>query len=85
MALESRPARGAVNGRRRARIRAMCSGGLPVLAIGFLSCFKCALPLSQARLRKSQHRLQLVGPHNGAVIGVRTDAFRRPSYDKPGN
>jgi hypothetical protein len=23
--------------------------------------------------------------HSGAVIGVRTDAFRRPSYDQPAN
>ena len=68
------PRRGSENGRRRARIRAKCSGSLPVLAIGFLSRFKGALPLISGSLRKSQHRLQLVSPHNGAVTGVRTDA-----------
>ena len=52
---------------------------------GFFRVLNAHCPCSQARLRKSQRRLQLVGPHNGAVIGVRTDAFRPPSYDKPAN
>ena len=30
-----------------------------------------------------QHRLQLVSPHDGAVIGVRTDAFRWSGDDTP--
>jgi hypothetical protein len=44
MALDSRPARGAVNGRRLARIRAMV-GESAGSGHRFLSCFKYALPL----------------------------------------
>jgi hypothetical protein len=51
IALKTRPARGSENGRRRARIRAVCSGHLPVLAIGFfretvrgLSVVSCSAP-----------------------------------------
>ena len=34
-------------------------------------------------LRKPQHGLELVRTHNGAVMGGRTDAFRRPSDGYP--
>ncbi len=81
MALKSRPARGSENGRRLARIRAMCSGSLPVQPSVSFRVLNAYCPCSRARPRKTQHRLQLVSPHNGAVIGVRTDAFSRPSYD----
>ena len=80
MAFNSRPARGAVNGRRRARIRAMCSGGLPILAIGFPSAILEILALSL----ESEHPLQFVSSYNGAVILIGCDRSARRNHSPEG-
>ena len=81
MELKSRPARGSENGRRRARIRAMCSGGLPVLGMGFLSCFKCALPPFSGSPANRNTGYNSSAPSGGHFLLLRLAncAFKGPS------